>query len=112
MGKFEDIMMPITMIMVLISVVGLTMMVFVGMIPWGEEKVITGYLDDFDHQVGYGYSGTTLVIDNQSYDFYPKYQGTILTNCEVKVVYKNSIIGTRSKIIQRIECNERDGVCD
>jgi len=99
MSKLEAILFPL----IVISLVGFAIAWFGSITPFGEDHTITGYLSDFDHQTGWGYSGTTLVINNMSYNLSPRYQKSIPINQNVRVTYKNCILGEQNKIIFNIE---------
>lgn len=99
MTKLENIFLPSVFILIVIFCI-----VWMGsFIPFGEEHTMTGYLSDFSHQTGYGYSGTTLVIDNMTYNFNLRYQKSIPINQNVIVTYANTILGNEARIIIDIE---------
>ena len=76
---------------------------FIGsFIPYGEEQTMTGYASDVIFQIGYGYSGTTIILDNHTENFDSKYNKNIPLNTEIIITYQYSLIGG-NKIIKDIK---------
>ncbi len=71
-------------------------------IPCGEEQTMTGYASSVTFQTGYGYSGTTIILDNYTENFDSKYNKAIPLNTEIIITYQYSLLGG-NRIIRDIK---------
>jgi hypothetical protein len=96
--NLDIVMAVVACIVAVIAVGGICWVVIGGTIGNGEEYTIEGYLNAVEHDTGY-YSQTMLIIDNQSYIFYPMYKGTAYLNQRVIVTCTGTMAGKSDKIL-------------
>jgi len=88
----------VSVILAVVVIFVLLLLIFSSLIPFGDEHVVSGYLSDISYTSGYGYSSTTVILDNVSYTFDSFYGADVELYRNVSVYYKYCVNPNYRKI--------------